>query len=137
MSIYTREAQETDVVLADTAEITLTVVGSETDAEDGDFTEMLYLQNKSDQPLTFKLDENSVNGSMLTSYPYGYGTYVQIPAGTGSYLPMEFGGDDLSTNAITDVEEIGFQFVLCTVDETGHPADLLLEETYTVTAAEK
>lgn len=30
MSIYTREAQETDVVLADTAEITLTAVGSET-----------------------------------------------------------------------------------------------------------
>ena len=48
------------MVLADTAEITLTAVGSETDAEDGDFTEMLYLQNKSDQPLTFKLDENSV-----------------------------------------------------------------------------
>lgn len=134
-SVYTREAQESDVVLADTAEITLTAVGSETDAEDGDFTEMLYLQNKSDQPLTFKLDENSVNGSMQTSYPYGYGTHVQIPAGTGSYLPMEFSGDDLSTNAITDVEEIGFKFVLCTLDDMGNATDLLLEETYTVTPA--
>lgn len=50
---------------------------------------------------------------------------------------MEFGGDDLSTNAITDVEEIGFKFVLCTLDDMGNAADLLLEETYTVTAAEK
>lgn len=134
-AVYTREPQDTDIVLADTAEITLTAVGSETDEENGDFTEMLYLQNKLDQPLTFRMDENSLNGYMMDSFPYGYGTYVQIPAGASSYLPMEFDGEDLQTNGITDVEEIGFKFSLNTLDDMGYPAELLLEETYTVTPA--
>ena len=132
-AVYVRESLAEDVVLADTADVTLTAVGYETDEEKGDFTATLYMQNKSDRALAFKLDENSLNGYMITSFPYGYGSYVYIPAGASSYLPVEFDGEDLKENGITDVETLEFRFHLCTTDDAGNAAETLLEETYSLT----
>lgn len=97
---YEREPQDTDIVLMDTGDFSVTVTRCYVDDVWG-YTAELYLVNNTDQEVLFNAENVSVNGFMID--PYWAAT---AHPGCCIYSTMSWDSDDFESNDITDVEEI-------------------------------
>ena len=97
---FVREAQPTDIVLADNDEFSVTVIGIDPDSFWG-YAVKLYIVNKSDMALTFSADDVSVNGLMLDPY-----WATSLLPGKCVFTDLSWSSSDFEKNGITDVSEI-------------------------------
>lgn len=97
---YEREPQDTDIVLMDTGDFSVTVTRCYVDDIWG-YTAELYLVNNTDQEVLFNAENVSVNGFMIDPY---WATTAH--PGCCIYSTMSWDSDDFESNGITDVEEI-------------------------------
>lgn len=99
---FTREAQDTDIVLVDNEFATVIVTGFEKDDIWG-YSANLYLVNKTDASVMFSVDDASVNGFMLDPL---FATSVN--AGKCAFSSVTWMQNSLDENSITEVETIEF-----------------------------
>ncbi len=99
---YTREAQESDIVLVDNEFATVIVTGFKMDDIWG-YSADLYLVNKADSTVMFSVDDASVNGFMLNPL-----FAASVNAGKCAFSSVTWMQNSLDENNITDVETIEF-----------------------------
>ena len=103
---FTREAKDTDTVIADNEQLTVIITGMSEDdifsSHDLDF----YFINKTDKEIMFTMDDVSVNGNMLDPL---FATTVQ--PGLSKFNSASWYDDDLSENNIKSIESIEFTMV--------------------------
>lgn len=121
---FTRESKNTDIVIADTEQAKVTVIGYENDPIWG-YTVNLYIENKCDKSLSVSIDEASVNGYMADPF---FATSVR--AGKKDFAGISWSDTTLEENDITDIEEI--EFLLKVYDSDNWFADRFVEEIITL-----
>ena len=99
---YRRELQPDDVVLMDTDEGLVAVVGSGMDEIWG-YSLSLYIENRTDTCVMFSADDVSVNGYMVDPF-----FARSLPADTCAYEQIVWPLEELEKNGIGQVEEIEF-----------------------------
>ena len=102
--IHEREAQATDLVLADTDSFTLIVTGFDPDYLWG-YAMQMYLVNKTDKTLMFSLDEVSVNGFMLDPF-----WACEVPPESRQFSSATWNPDEFLENGFTTIEEVEGRF---------------------------
>ena len=122
---FVRQAQDTDVVLADNDDISVIVTGYEPDSLFG-YAVQLFLVNKTDRTLMFSAADGSVNGFMIEPY-YGH----RLAPGKCSFDRMCWPAANLEENDIETVEDI--EFTLRIYDSNDWLADDVYNETVTLT----
>lgn len=123
-SVFVREAQPTDVVLADNDDFSVIVTGYDPEGFWG-YTVKLYLVNKTDIPLCFNADDVSVNGFMCDPY---WGKTVE--PGKTAFSDMAWSNSDFEEIGVTDVEEVEFSLRVYNADDIW--ADDLYQEVLTL-----
>ena len=114
-----------EIVLFDTDDATMKVVGYHTDEILGWWILEVYLENKTDKTLMFSIDNASVNGYMLDP-----AWASEVTAGNKENTEVSWTGDDLESNGIEKVEKIEMKVIVYDSDDwTG---DYLIEDTFTV-----
>ncbi len=101
-SVYVRQPQETDTVLAENEFISATVIGYDPDGFWG-YTLELYLENKTDEGVMFSIDNAAVNGYMIDPF-----WASSVAAGKSAFASVEWSESSLESNGITEVESIQF-----------------------------
>ena len=101
-TVFERKAQSGDEVIVDNEYVTVTVVGCETN-EDGDFSVRMFIVNKTDEHLSFDVDDEAVNDFMINNY-----LNMELPAGMSGYGALTWYSYELEDNHIDAVEEIEF-----------------------------
>lgn len=109
---YTREAQDTDVVFADTELLKGTVVSCSLESDYGFAGEEvwvaeLFLQNPTDQDILYTFSDTSVNGFMVEPQ-INFNDRIFIPAGECGYFPLEWEKQTFEENGIEAIENLGF-----------------------------
>lgn len=121
---YTREQQDSDVILVDNEYTKVVVTGYEWDEIWG-YNVMLYIENKSDTSIMVSADNVSVNGFMLDPF------YADsVSAGNCAFSSMSWYEEDLEANGITEIEEI--EFVLKVYDDSNWAASDFFNQTVTL-----
>lgn len=121
---YVREPQETDTVILDNDDISVTVVRYYEDEWYG-YTVEMFIQNKSERNLMISADNVAVNSYMMD--PYWAAT---VHAGNVMYSKMYWYDSDFEKNEITEVEEI--EFNLDVTDDDDWSAGSLYNEKVTL-----
>ncbi len=103
-TVYVRQPQDTDIVIADNEYISAVITGFEEDDIWG-YTANLYLTNKTDSEVMFSVDNCSINGYMIDPF---YAS--SVAAGKSAFSSMSWSDDELTKNGITDVTDIEFSF---------------------------
>ena len=101
---FAREPKESDNVIIDAGNVTVTVIGYEKDELWGYSVELL-LENKTEDKVMFSADDVSVNGFMID--PYFAKT---VYPGKCAFASMYFSEQTFKDNSIETVEEIEFKF---------------------------
>lgn len=101
---FERKKEDTDVSIADNEEVSATIIGYRKDEIWG-YTADIFLQNKTEKPVTFSVEDVSVNGYM--SDPFWA---TSVYGGKFAFSSISWGNESLEENGITDVEEIEFVF---------------------------
>lgn len=109
---YTREAQDTDVVFADTELLKGTVVSCSLESDysfpgDEVWVAELFLQNPTDQNILYTFSDTSVNGIMAEPH-MNFVDSIFIPAGECGYFPLEWEKQTFEENGIEAIENLGF-----------------------------
>ena len=99
---FTREAQPTDIVLADTETVTALITDVEEDGIWG-YTLNLFLINKTGEDVMFSVDDAAINGYMADPF---FATSVK--GGKCAFRSISWSDSTLEENAITEVQEIEF-----------------------------
>lgn len=102
--VFKRDPESSDVAICDNEKVTATVIGYRNDEIWG-YTVDLFLENKTDKPVTFSVEDASVNGYM--SDPFWA---TSVSGGKCAFSSISWGSEELEENGITDVEEIEFVF---------------------------
>lgn len=97
---YVREPSNNDTILLDNDAVTVVVTGYDPDALFG-YTANLYLVNKTDQELTFSVDDASVNGYMADPF-----WATSVGGGKAKFTSMSWSNSTLEANGITAIESI-------------------------------
>ncbi len=123
---FEREPQETDIVLIDTGDITMTVTGFEEDNIWG-YTANVFLENNTDANLKFFVDDASVNGYMLNPF-----WATSVPAGACAYSSISWFNSILEEKHIdpSDISEI--EMILRIYDDDDRMAEDFFNETATI-----
>ncbi|MBR3397152.1 MAG: hypothetical protein IKG70_04795 [Lachnospiraceae bacterium] len=121
---YVREAQASDIVLADENGITAIITDQWMDDIWG-FTLEIYIVNNTDKVVRLSTDDSSINGYM--SEP---SFYVIVYPGKSAFKTMSWSTSELEKNKITDIEEV--EFVLSAEDYDDYSADPLITKTITL-----
>lgn len=121
---FVREAKDSDNVIIETEDVTVTVLGYEVDDLWG-YSAKLFIENKTDKELMFTVDEVSVNGFMIDPL---YATTVG--AGKCAFDSISWSDSSFEDNAITEVEEI--EFLFRAYDSDDWFADDIVNETITL-----
>lgn len=123
-TIFTREPQDSDIVIVDNEYISAIITDFENDNIWG-YTANLYLINKTDAEVMFSADECSVNGYMIDPF---YATSVS--AGKSKFSSMSWSNNALAENKITDITDIEFLFRVYNSDDFS--AEDFFNETVTI-----
>lgn len=125
---YKREAKDTDEVLVDNDDITITITNKSIDKIWG-YKLDVYLENKTDKHLMFAVHDASVNGFMCDPF-----FASSIKGGSKAMASITWGESSLEEQGLTPetVEELEIPFKV--YDDTDFMADPVLEETFTVKA---
>lgn len=117
---FTREAQDTDVVLVDNEYVTATIIDAGYDPDyPAEYGVTVFLQNHTDTEIMFSIDGVSVNGTMNDPY-----WAASIAAGNAGFSTISW--YDLESDGITDVSEIEFTFSAYDYDSWDDYADELI-----------
>lgn len=123
-TVFTREAQPSDLVLVDNDEITVIATGFDPGSVWG-YTMNLYLVNKTDKTLMFSLENVSVNGLMVDPF-----WACDVIGNKVAFSSVSWNSSDFEENDITTVEEI--EFSLRVSDYEDWSANDLFNEVLTV-----
>lgn len=124
-TVFTREAKDTDKVLADNEYVTVIATNCGEDDFWG-YAVKLYLVNKTDKELMFATDDESINGYMADSF------YAKsVAPGKCAFSTLSWSDTTLEENGITTVEEI--ELKLRVYDSNDWLADDYLNEVITIT----
>ncbi len=97
---YTRKILPSDTVLVDNEYVTVLVSGYEYDDYWG-YVATLFLVNKTEEELTFNVEETSINGYMIDSF-----FWETVEAGKCKFDTISWDEDDLQENGIVTIENI-------------------------------
>lgn len=103
-TVFVREAQATDTVVADNDNVSVIVTGYDEDEFWG-YTVYLYLVNKTDTELMYSVDNVSINGFMADPF-----WAASVGAGKAAFTTISWFDSDLEEKGITTVEEIEMNF---------------------------
>lgn len=120
---YVYTPADTDIVLVDNENVRVIVRGYEADALFG-YSMNLFLENKTDNDVTFSIDECSVNGFMLDPF-----WAAGVPAKKVYFTSAYWTDSALEENSITEVTEISFKF---TAHDDDNYKNYYVDETFTV-----
>ena len=123
-SKFTREAADTDKVLADNENVTVILTGYEKDDEWEYYSANIYLVNKTDRKLMFSVEDASINGYMADPF-----FATELDAGKSEFTSLSWPYTTLEENGIEDVEEIVAHFIVYESDEY---ENRYLDEEYTL-----
>ena len=114
---FERESQDTDVVLVDNDNVSVTVIQSGDDDDDGYYEVNVYCENKSDVDLYIGADEASVNGYMADPF-LGFG--LTIEAGKCAFDTIYWEQSELEEIGIADMntEIESIQLLMYAYDDT-------------------
>ncbi len=101
-SVFVREPQPSDTVLADNDQCSVIVTGYGHDDIWG-YMVNLYLLNKSDEPVMFSVEDAALNGYMADPF-FAY----SVSPGKCAFSSLTWYDSTLEENGITEVETIGF-----------------------------
>ncbi len=121
---YTRESQDSDIVLVDNDYVSAVIIGFEEDSIWG-YTADLFLENKTDNTVMFSVDDCSINGYMADPF-----FAASVAAGRDRYSSMSWSNSTLEENGIENVTEIEFTFRAHDYDDYSAPD--YVNETITV-----
>ena len=99
-----RASADSDIVLFDTEEVTAIITGFREDELWG-YTADIYLENKTDEGLTFSVINATVNGYMCDPI-----WAVEVSAGKRAYSSISWMDSSFEENGITEVSEIVLDF---------------------------
>ena len=97
---FVREPQPTDIVLADTPDVTVVVIGTAEDEIWGQSV-LLYIENRTDTMMMISVDEVSVNGFMVDPF-----FATDIGPDCCGFTQINWDNDTLAENGIEKLEEI-------------------------------
>ena len=123
-SKFTREAADTDKVLADDENVTIILTGYEKDDEWEYYLAHIYVVNKTDHKLMFSVEDASINGYMADPF-----FATELDAGKSEFTSLSWPYTTLEENGIEDVEEIVAHFIVYESDEY---ENRYLDEEYTL-----
>ena len=123
-SKFTREAADTDKVLADDENVTIILTGYEKDDEWEYYLAHIYVVNKTDHTLMFSVEDASINGYMADPF-----FATELDAGKSEFTSLSWPYSTLEENGIENVEEIAAHFVVYDSDEY---ENRYLDEEYTL-----
>ena len=121
----TRKPQESDIVLFETDQVSMRIIGFYHDDFWG-FTAKVYLENKADASMMFAVDDGSVNGFMLDPF-----WATTVPGGSVKISEINWEDDKLAENGIEkdeDIEEIELKIHVYDGDNWG---DYIVDDTFT------
>lgn len=99
-TIYERVPQDTDIVLADNAYVTVIAIGCVYDEIWGHSVE-LFLVNKTDTEVMFSTEDVAVNGILCDPY-----FACSVNAGNCAFASMSWFSSDFEANGITRIEKV-------------------------------
>lgn len=120
VQLYVREPQPEDIVLAEDDNFSMTVTGTEIDPLWG-YTLKVYLVNKTQTPLTFSVDDVSVNGFMCDPF-----WATTVAPGTADFAKISWSDESFEENGIEEVEDIEMKLRVYNADD--YSADNLYED---------
>ena len=122
-----RPTSKDEVVIVDDDNCTMIILGPEDD--DWGYSLAVYLENKTDSPAYFNMDEVSVNGFMID--PFFSET---IPAGKKALSSISFSNSDLEENDLKeeDLEEMEFKLRVYDDEDWMKPDYVADTFTYTI-----
>ena len=123
-TLYTREPQETDLVLFDNENCTMIVTGFDPESVWG-YSVNVYLRNKTDKALMFSVQDAAVNGFMCD--PFWANT---VAPGKASNTNITWFPSSLEEAGITEVESLTLPIRV--YDANDWMAEDILNETFTV-----
>lgn len=125
---YERAPKDTDTVLIDDDYSTVIVTGYSADSY-GDYHVELYLVNKTDKKILFRVDDASINGFMVDQF-----FMLDLGANNCAYSDVTWYKKDLKENDIdiNSIEEIELPFKVCEFDEDYWEGDVYSEDVFTL-----
>lgn len=108
---FVREAQPTDTVIVDNENVSVVVTGYVDDSVWG-YTANLYIENKTDEELTYSVDDVSVNGFMADPF-----WATSVGANKVAFAAMSWSDSTLEGNNIESIEEIEMNFRIYSSDD--------------------
>ena len=119
-----REKQSTDEVLFDNEQCAMTVTGIDPDGDWG-YTVRVYLENKTDEQLTFSCEDVSVNGIMCDPF-----WATEVAAGKTGNSEISWSEELFKENGIDEVEAIELPVHVRSTDNW--EADDIVKDTFTI-----
>lgn len=117
---FQRTAQDSDVVLVDNDEVSVTVIGYDKENLFG-YSVVVFIQNKTDKNVIFSTDDESVNGFMISAL------WAQtVPSGKCAFGSITWFESSLEDNNITTVENI--EFILRAHDADNYLSDDIINK---------
>lgn len=124
-ALTTREKQDSDIVLVDNDQVAIRIINIDPNDTFG-YTLHAYIENKTDRPLMYTVEDSSINGFMVDPF---WATDVQPHK--VEYTDINFSTTDLQANNITTVETISLPIRV--YDDEDFSAVDILNDTYTIT----
>lgn len=125
-TIFEREPEDSDFVIAENEYIKVTALGYEYDPVWG-YTINLFLENRSDAEIMFSVDDASINGYMMDPF-----WATSVFPGKCAFDSMSWSNNLLEENDVTDVSEVEFLFKA--YDSNDWAADKFFEDVVTLVA---
>lgn len=114
-----------DITLFDDNNATMIITGF-SDDEIWGYTANVYVNNKTDNPLMFSVENSTVNGFMCDPF-----WAAEVRANTSAYTSISWMQEDFEMNDITNVEEI--VLAVRVYDSEDWMADAVIEQQFTIT----
>ncbi len=109
---YVRKDRDGDMLLADNAHVKAVVIDQGMEEFEG-YTVTLYLENKTDLPVVFSVDDAEVNG-YVTDPMWA----AVLPAGCSGFEKVVWETEELEGNGITDVKTIQFNLTAFSYEDS-------------------
>ena len=118
-----RRTGEGEKVIVDDENVLFVIYGVKEDSFWGPALDC-YVENKTEDRISFSWDNVSVNGSVLDVY-----WAEEVPAGAGRYRDLVIDDAEFEDLGITGIENVGFDLTVSFSD--GLEDDVLIEQNYT------
>ena len=111
---YVREPADTDMTLVSSDVVDVTLLGYCTDEDSGNFKALVYIENKTGEPISLLTDNESVNGNDIMAV-----FYHTIRYGNRSFAYIQWEKEKLEAAGITGtIESLNFTLEACNPDNT-------------------